>query len=155
MQGIAADDLVVGKRYVVTSVAGPMNDPMAPYRATFQQLQTLNWNGAVVHRPIFANSVDVTGADNGVMEFDDRFYTFAEDLSAAIGKKAGDQRVRVMYEKATGQSAEPGTGPADMIRQGLGVQPPRGAMGGRRRTRRRRARSTRDLGSRKTRRRHR
>ena len=118
----------------------------------------------------------VTGEDPypwpGTYQTQDRYYAYYPDrgrmrpLKNAIGRKAKDQAVRDMYDKATrdpsrldeygkpmAQSGAPGHGPADMIRKAMGVQPPRGAMGGR--TRRRRSRSTRDLGSRKSRRRHR
>jgi hypothetical protein len=69
---------------------------------------------------------------------------FMPELERITERRAKDQAVRDVYEKATGQSAQPGDGPADTIRKAMGIQPPKGAMGGRTRKRR----------SRKTRRRH-
>ena len=88
----------------------------------------------------------------------DRRHTFQDlfipELEGITERKAKDQAVRDMYDKATrdpshldeygkpmAQSAQPGHGPADDIRNALGIQPPKGSMGGR--TRRRRARKTR------------
>ena len=83
--------------------------------------------------------------------FQDLFMPELEDITE---RKSKDQAVRDMYDRATrdtshldeygkpmAQSAQPGHGPADKIRKALGIQPPKGAMGGR--TRRRRARKTR------------
>jgi hypothetical protein len=58
-----------------------------------------------------------------------------EALSKAIGSKATRQAIDEVYEGKTGQSAAPGTGPADLIRGFVGVQPPKNAKG--RKTRRR------------------
>jgi len=63
-------------------------------------------------------------------------------LQEAVGKKATRLAVDDIYEANTGQSAQPGTGPADLIRRFVGVQPPKNAKG--RKTRRRRNRSRRN-----------
>ena len=70
------------------------------------------------------------------------FYRLTTDaLSKVVGKQATDQAIRDVYEENTGQSAQPGTGPADLIRGFVGVQPPKRAG---RKTRRRRNRSRRN-----------
>jgi hypothetical protein len=48
-------------------------------------------------------------------------------LQEAIGKQATRQAIDEVYEGKTGQSAQPGTGPADLIRGFVGVQPPKRA----------------------------
>ena len=53
-------------------------------------------------------------------------------LDVDISSKARDQAVRNIYEKATGESAAPGTGPANLIRAFAGIKVPKGAEGGRR-----------------------
>ena len=62
-------------------------------------------------------------------------------LQEAVGKKATRLAVDDIYEANTGQSAQPGTGPADLIRGFVGVQPPKTAKG--RKTRRRGGRNQR------------
>ena len=59
-------------------------------------------------------------------------------MEEQVEKKGTDQAIRDVYEKKTGQSAAPGTGPADLIRKFVGVQPRKGT--GRRKTRRRKTR---------------
>lgn len=49
-----------------------------------------------------------------------------------LNSKAKNQAIRNVYESKTGQSATPGTGPANLIRAFTGVRVPRGAEGGRR-----------------------
>ena len=58
-------------------------------------------------------------------------------LKDVIRKKATDAEIRRLYEGNTNQSAAPGTGPADIIRKMVGVQPPKRAGGTRRRKHRR------------------
>ena len=67
-------------------------------------------------------------------------------LQEAVGKKATRLAVDDIYEANTGQSAQPGTGPADIIRRFVGVQPPKNAKGGktRRNKRSKRTRSRRN-----------
>jgi hypothetical protein len=70
------------------------------------------------------------------------FYRLTTDaLSKAVGKQATRQAIDDVYEENTGQSAKPGTGPADIIRGFVGVQPPKRAG---KKTRRRRNRSRRN-----------
>jgi hypothetical protein len=70
------------------------------------------------------------------------FYRLTTDkLAEAIGKQATRQAIDEVYEGKTGQSAQPGTGPADLIRGFVGVQPPKRAG---KKTRRRRNRSRRN-----------
>ena len=69
---------------------------------------------------------------------------FMPELERITERRAKDQAVRDVYEKATGQSAQPGDGPADTIRKAMGIQPPKEAMGGRpTKKSKRRARKTR------------
>jgi hypothetical protein len=58
-------------------------------------------------------------------------------VKLASQKKAMDAEIRRVYEGNTNQSAAPGTGPADIIRKMVGVQPPKRAGGTRRRKNRR------------------
>jgi hypothetical protein len=98
---------------------------------------------------------------NGIM-FDPRRTRFFRDLSRVVrstSKKAIDQAIRDIYEKASRdpsrvdeygkpmtKSGAPGHGPADLIRKFAGLKLPYGAMGGR---------TLKHVGrSRKTRRRH-
>ena len=60
----------------------------------------------------------------------------AQMISDVIAKKAKNQAIRNVYEKATGQSAAPGHGPANLIRSFAGITLPKGAQGGKRKTRR-------------------
>ena len=62
-------------------------------------------------------------------------------LQEAVGKKATRLAVDDIYEANTGQSAQPGTGPADLIRGFVGVQPPKGT--GRKTRRNKRSKRTR------------
>jgi len=64
-----------------------------------------------------------------------------EAISKAIGKKATRLAIDDVYEAKTGKSSKPGTGPADLIREFAGVQPPKGTG---RKTRRRRKSSRRN-----------
>ena len=59
-------------------------------------------------------------------------------LKDVIRKKAMDAEIRRVYEGNTNQSAAPGTGPADIIRKMVGVQPAKGTG----RTRRRKHRKS-------------
>jgi hypothetical protein len=68
----------------------------------------------------------------GVQLLDNQDYTIfyrltTEALSKAVGKQATRQAIDDIYEENTGQSAKPGTGPADLIRGFVGVQPPKRA----------------------------
>jgi hypothetical protein len=73
-----------------------------------------------------------------IVNADENVYVFhklkTDKLVEAIGKQATRQAIDEVYEGKTGQSAAPGTGPADLIRGFVGVQPPKTAKG--RKTRR-------------------
>jgi hypothetical protein len=66
-----------------------------------------------------------------VVNSDKNIYVFfnlkTDKLGQAIGKQATRQAIDEVYEGKTGQSAQPGTGPADLIRGFVGVQPPKRA----------------------------
>jgi hypothetical protein len=66
----------------------------------------------------------VVNADKNIYVF---FNLKTNKLAEAIGKKATRQAIDEVYEGKTGQSAQPGTGPADLIRGFVGVQPPKRA----------------------------
>jgi hypothetical protein len=80
----------------------------------------------------------VVNADKNIYVF---FNLKTDKLGEAIGKKATRQAIDDVYEGKTGQSAQPGTGPADLIRGFAGVQPPKRAG---KKTRRRRKSSRRN-----------
>jgi hypothetical protein len=65
-----------------------------------------------------------------------------KQISNVVHKKAINQAIRIDYEKATGQSAAPGHGSANIIRNIYDIRLPRGAMGGRR-TRKNKSRKSR------------
>ena len=70
------------------------------------------------------------------------FYRLTTDaLSKAIEKKASRIAFDKEYEEKTKQDSSPGTGPADLIREYAGLQPPKGSG---RKTRRRRKSSRRN-----------
>lgn len=56
-------------------------------------------------------------------------------LSNAINSKAKRLAVSNVYEKMTGQSGEPGHGPANLIRNYAGIKVPKGVKGGSKKTR--------------------
>lgn len=56
-------------------------------------------------------------------------------VSNAINSKAKRLAVTNVYEKMTGQSGEPGHGPANLIRNMAGIKVPKGAQGGSKKTR--------------------
>jgi hypothetical protein len=100
------------------------------------ELDILNRNKKVIaHRGVRL----LNNQDNTV------FYKLkTEALSKAIGSKATRQAIDEVYEGKTGQSAAPGTGPADLIRGFVGVQPPKRAGKTRRNKRSKRTRSRRN-----------
>ena len=111
---------------------------------------------AIFDRVEELNDNEQLGYENG-RPFDPEETRFFLDLSHIMrvtNKKAVDQTVRHIYETKTGQDSAPGSGPADIIRKFMKATPPKNAMGGRRtRKHKRRARVTRTLRVRKTRRR--
>lgn len=56
-----------------------------------------------------------------------------------FNSKAKNQALRNVYENKTGHSATPGNGPANLIRSYAGIKVPKGAKGGRGKTRRARS----------------
>ena len=56
-------------------------------------------------------------------------------ISNAINSKAKRLAVTNVYEKMTGQSGEPGRGPANLIRNMAGIKVPKGVRGGSKKTR--------------------
>jgi len=140
---IEADSLVKGQRYMTVPAPGfgPLHGPV---HGTFVRIDGDN--------AIFENTTVPQGAKTHLNSFNTTRWRFLSLIGDTIKNKAADQKVRDFYEKNTGMDAGPGTGPADRIRKYLGVKVPKHAAG---RTRRRRARTTRVLRIRKTRRRHR
>jgi hypothetical protein len=59
-------------------------------------------------------------------------------VSNAINSKAKRLAVTNVYEKMTGQSGEPGRGPANLIRNMAGIKVPKGVRGGSKKTRKNR-----------------
>jgi hypothetical protein len=59
-------------------------------------------------------------------------------VSNAINSKAKRLAVTNVYEKMTGQSGEPGRGPANLIRNMAGIKVPKGVQGGSKKTRKNR-----------------
>ncbi len=64
-------------------------------------------------------------------------------VSNAINSKAKRLAVTNVYEKMTGQSGEPGRGPANLIRNMAGIKVPKGVRGGSKKTRKARKNKTR------------
>ncbi len=60
-----------------------------------------------------------------------------------VRRKIRNASVRSIYEKRTGQSAAPGTGPASLIQEFIGVKPPKRAEGGKRSRKRSKTKKTR------------
>jgi len=128
--------LEVGKTYVLSKLLGDGS-------RRYQYITITRKDRVITDR--YALELDILNrnkrviAHRGVrlLEYDDHnvFYKLrTEALSKAIGKQATRQAVDDIYEANTGQSAAPGTGPADLIRGFVGVQPPKTAKG--RKTRR-------------------
>jgi len=59
-------------------------------------------------------------------------------VSNAINSKAKRLAFTNVYEKMTGQSGEPGRGPANLIRNMAGIKVPKGVQGGSKKTRKNR-----------------
>jgi hypothetical protein len=53
-----------------------------------------------------------------------------QKISNSTLKQSQNQAIRNVYELKTGQSAQPGHGPANSMRKFLGIQPPKGSQGG-------------------------
>jgi hypothetical protein len=127
--------LEVGKTYVLSTLLTGIR--------RYQYVTVTRKNRVIIHR--YALELDILNrnkrviANRGIRLEDNQnntvFYKLrTEALSKAIGSKATRQAIDEVYEANTGQSAAPGTGPADLIRGFVGVQPPKTAKG--RKTRR-------------------
>lgn len=57
-------------------------------------------------------------------------------VAGVINSKALNSAFRKVYENKTSQSAIPGSGPANIIREYAGIKVPKGAQGGKRKTKR-------------------
>lgn len=136
-------DLIIGQTYILTEVSE---------RGHIQyQYVVITGKGKInLHRyaldmDILNNNKTKTGRRSFRIEdtqTNQLFYKLKTvKLTEAIGKQATRQVIDEVYEGKTGQSAQPGTGPADLIRGFIGVQPPKRAG---KKTRRRRNRSRRN-----------
>lgn len=124
-------DLIIGQTYILTEVSE---------RGNIQyQYVVITGKGKInLHR--YALDMDIlnknkTKTGHRSFRIEDTqtnqlFYKLKTvKLSKAIGKQATRQAIDEVYEANTGQSAQPGTGPADIIRGFVGVQPPKTAKG--------------------------
>ena len=127
--------LEVGKTYVLSTLLTGIR--------RYQYVTVTRKNRVITHR--YALELNILNrnkrviANRGIRLEDNQnntvFYKLRTDkVGEAIGTKATRQAVDDVYEANTGQSAAPGTGPADLIRGFVGVQPPKTAKG--RKTRR-------------------
>jgi hypothetical protein len=62
-----------------------------------------------------------------------------KDIESVIKIKANNAMVREVYERKTGQTAKPGHGPANTIRNFIGIKVPKGSEGGYKKTRKRKS----------------
>ena len=134
--------LEVGKTYVLSGILNGSR--------RYQYVTVTGKTRVVIHR--YALDLDILNrnkrviASRSVRLLDNQDYTIfyrltTEALTKAIGSKATRQAIDEVYEGKTGQSAAPGTGPADLIRGFVGVQPPKGT--GRKTRRNKRSKRTR------------
>jgi hypothetical protein len=134
--------LEVGKTYVLSGILNGSR--------RYQYVTVTAKTRVIVHR--YALQLDILNrnkrviASRGVRLLDNQDYTVfyrltTDALTKVVGKQATDQAIRDVYEENTGQSAKPGTGPADLIREYAGLQPPKRAG---KKTRRQRKRSRRN-----------
>jgi hypothetical protein len=134
--------LEVGKTYVLSGILNGSR--------RYQYVTVRGKTRVIIHR--YALDLDILNrnkrviATRSVRLLDNQDYTIfyrltTDKLAEAIGKKGTRQAIDEVYEGKTGQSAQPVTGPADLIRGFVGVQPPKRAG---KKTRRRRNRSRRN-----------
>ena len=120
--------LEVGKTYVLSSFLEGSR--------RYQYVTVRGKTRVIVHR--YALQLDILDRNKRIIEsrgvrlLDNQEYTVfhrltTEALTKAFEKKATRQAIDEVYEGKTGQSAQPGTGPADLIRGFVGVQPPKRA----------------------------
>jgi hypothetical protein len=134
--------LEVGKTYVLSGILNGSRR----YQYVSVRVNTI----VVIHR--YALDLDILNrnkrviASRSVRLLDNQDYTVfyrltTEALTKAIEKKASRIAFDKEYEEKTKQDSSPGTGPADLIREYAGLQPPKGSG---RKTRRRRKSSRRN-----------
>lgn len=134
--------LEVGKTYVLSGILNGSR--------RYQYVTVRGKTRVIIHR--YALDLDILNrnkrviASRSIRLLDNQDYTVfyrltTDKLGQAVGEKATDQAIRDIYEEKTGQSSKPGTGPADLIRGFVGVQPPKRAG---KKTRRQRKRSRRN-----------
>jgi len=134
--------LEVGKTYVLSGILEGSR--------RYQYVTVTAKSRVIVHR--YALQLNILDRNKrvitsrGVQLLDNQDYTIfyrltTEALSKAIDKKASRIAFDKEYEEKTKQDSSPGTGPADLIREYAGLQPPKGSG---RKTRRRRKSSRRN-----------
>jgi hypothetical protein len=130
-------DLIVGQTYILTEVSERGNIQYQYVVITGKG--KINLHRYALDMDILNNNKTKIGRRSFRIEdtqTNQLFYKLKTvKLAEAIGKQATRQAIDEVYEAKTGQSASPGTGPADLIRGFVGVQPPKTAKG--RKTRRR------------------
>jgi hypothetical protein len=120
--------LEVGNTYVLSGILEGSR--------RYQYVTVRGKNRVITHR--YALDLDILNRNKRFIEkrsvrlLDNQDYTIfyrltTDALSKAVGKQATRQAIDDVYEENTGQSAKPGTGPADIIRGFVGVQPPKRA----------------------------
>lgn len=134
--------LEVGKTYVLSGMLEGLR--------RYQYVTVTAKARVIVHRyALQLNILDRNKrviASRGVRLLDNQDYTVfyrltTDALSKAFEKKASRIAFDKEYEEKTKQDSSPGTGPADLIREYAGLQPPKGSG---RKTRRRRKSSRRN-----------
>ena len=141
-------DLIIGQTYILTEVSERGNIQYQYVVITGKG--KINLHRYALDMDILNNNKTKIGRRSFRIEdtqTNQLFYKLKTvKLAEAIGKQATRQAIDEVYEANTGQSAQPGTGPADIIRRFVGVQPPKNAKGGktRRNKRSKRTRSRRN-----------
>ena len=136
-------DLIIGQTYILTEVSERGNIQYQYVVITGKG--KINLHRYALDMDILNNSKTKIGRRSFRIEdtqTNQLFYKLKTvKLAEAIGKQATRQAIDEVYEGKTGQSAAPGTGPADLIRGFAGVQPPKGT--GRKTRRNKRSKRTR------------
>lgn len=120
--------LEVGNTYVLSGILEGSR--------RYQYVTVRGKNRVITHR--YALDLDILNRNKRFIEkrsvrlLDNQDYTIfyrltTDALTKVVGKQATRQAIDDVYEENTGQSAKPGTGPADIIRGFVGVQPPKRA----------------------------
>lgn len=122
-------DLIVGQTYILTEVSERGNIQYQYVVITGKG--KINLHRYALDMDILNNNKTKIGRRSFRIEdtqTNQLFYKLKTvKLAEAIGKQATRQAIDEVYEAKTGQSASPGTGPADLIRGFVGVQPPKRA----------------------------